>query len=258
MLTPFLAQVPASADSAPMSTVLEAIVDGGPVMIPLGLCSVVALAWSLERLVRLRDGALGNRELEQRLLAAVREGGPARALEVSRARKTALGEVVEPILRRWSEGRAALEKAAEDAGSRVLRAQVASLRTLTVVAVIAPLLGLLGTVIGIILSFREIAHSNAIGRPEALSAGIAQALVTTAAGLVIAIPTQAMYFWLRARIDRFGRRVELFGEELLAVHDAPQRDEPPAPPRAGVESAPRPPEVLAPVSSAQPAVGFGA
>jgi biopolymer transport protein ExbB len=67
-----------------------------------------------------------------------------------------------------------------------------------VITVTAPLLGLLGTVIGIIIAFRDIAASDAMGKPEALATGIAQALVCTASGLAIAIPTQASYYWFRA------------------------------------------------------------
>jgi hypothetical protein len=73
-------------------------------------------------------------------------------------------------------------------------------------------------VIGIIIAFRDIALSNAMGKPEALAVGIAQALVTTASGLVIAIPAQAAYFWFRARIDRFRKLVEETGEQVFTVH----------------------------------------
>src|SRR4029078_2923114 len=87
--------------------------------------------------------------------------------------------------------------------SRELRGLLSSLRPLSVIAVTAPLLGLLGTVIGIIIAFGDIALSDAMGKPEALAVGIAQALVTTATGLAVAIPTQAAYYWLRAGLDLF-------------------------------------------------------
>src|SRR5262249_3509366 len=80
-------------------------------------------------------------------------------------------------------------------------------------------------------AFRDIALSNAMGKPEALAVGIAQALVTTASGLVVAIPAQLAYYWFRARIDRFGRLVEDTGERILALRDgrAPRPSTPPAP-----------------------------
>lgn len=239
-----------------MDSLLETIVQGGPVMIPLGICSVVALAWTFDRWLRTRASTLGNAAHADTLIAALNQGGPAQALAVSRGKRTALGAILEPALERWRLPRAALEKMIEDVGAREVRALVSSLRPLTVVAVIAPLLGLLGTVIGIILAFRDIALSNAIGRPEALSAGIAQALVTTAAGLVIAIPTQAIYYWLRARIDRFAQRVEAVGDRLLDVHErtdvATIPPSPPgAPPSAVAPSTPPfVPEILAAPASA--------
>lgn len=235
-----------------MDSLFETIVQGGPVMIPLGVCSVVALAWTFDRWLRTRASALGSAAHADALIAALDQGGPAQALALSRAKRTLLGAIVEPALERWRLPRPALEKLIEDVGAREVRTLVSSLRPLTVVAVIAPLLGLLGTVVGIIQAFRDIALSDAIGRPEALSAGIAQALVTTAAGLVIAIPTQAIYYGFRARIDRFARRIEAVGDRLLDAHErGTVAVIPPAPPTAAAPSpAPFVPEILGAPASA--------
>jgi biopolymer transport protein ExbB len=205
-------------DPVQLSSVFESLVSGGPVMIPLGLCSVIAVTWILERSLRMRAPTLGSRALAEQLLTTARERGPASALELTRANGTVLAKSLQPMFERWDESRANLEKAVEDSSSREVRALVSSLRPLTVISVCAPLLGLLGTVMGIIIAFRDIALSDAIGKPEALSAGIAQALVTTAAGLAIAIPTQVAFYWFRAKIDRFWRLVEETGEQLFLVH----------------------------------------
>ncbi|MCB9916594.1 MAG: MotA/TolQ/ExbB proton channel family protein [Planctomycetes bacterium] len=111
-------------------------------------------------------------------------------------------------LARAGGGAVAAERAAEDAGRREVRRLTGGLRPLVVVAMIAPLLGLLGTVWGMILAFTRIAQEDGLGRPELLAGGISQALITTAAGLAVAIPTQALYYYFRARIDRFARLVE--------------------------------------------------
>lgn len=208
---------PAQQAPVKLGTFFETLVGGGPVMIPLVLCSVILLAWVMERALRLRASRLGDRRHAEMLITAAREGGPTRALDVARARPNVMSRIMQPVFERWGEERPALEKAVEDAGSRELRALIASLRPLTVIAVSAPLLGLLGTVIGIIIAFRDIALSDAMGKPDALAVGIAQALVTTAAGLVVAIPAQASYYWFRARIDRFRRLVEETGEQVFAV-----------------------------------------
>jgi biopolymer transport protein ExbB len=116
------------------------------------------------------------------------------------------------------------EKAVEDAGARELARLNSHLRPLAIVAVLAPLLGFLGTVFGMIQAFITIALREGLGRPELLAAGISQALVTTAAGLCVAIPAQAAYFWFRGRVERFGRRVEdlyLELDEALAKRGTP-------------------------------------
>ena len=208
-------------------------------MIPLAACSVIALGWMLERWMRLRSGVVGGRAQADLIVSAARDHGAARALDLARAHPTVLAKVLQPVLERWSESRPALEKAVEDAGSRELRGLISSLRPLTVITVTAPLLGLLGTVIGIIIAFRDIAASDAMGKPEALATGIAQALITTASGLAIAIPVQASYYWFRARIDRLWKLVEETGERLFLVHSGlaapaasmqPPQAAPPAPP----------------------------
>jgi biopolymer transport protein ExbB len=211
--------VPQTPSKVQLGTFFEALVRGGPVMIPLALCSVIAVAWIIERALRMRRGVLGDRAQAEALVAAARDGGPTRALDLVRARPTQLAAIFQPMFERWSESGPALEKAVEDVGSRRVRALGSSLRPFSVIAVTAPLLGLLGTVVGIIIAFRDIALSDAMGKPEALAVGIAQALITTATGLAIAIPVQAAYYWFRARIDRFRRLVEETGEQLTAVHD---------------------------------------
>jgi biopolymer transport protein ExbB len=222
----------AQSETAPrFDSFWDMLVRGGPVMILLGICSVIALTWTMERALRLRGKLLGTRAQADALVSATRDGGPARALELARSRPTLLARVLQPVYERWSEPRESLEKSVEDVGSRELRAMVTSLRPLSVITALAPLLGLLGTVIGIIIAFRDIALSDAMGKPEALAAGIGQALVTTATGLAIAIPTQAAFYWFRGRIDRFARLLEDAGERVLAVHTRPsERSAPPGSP----------------------------
>jgi biopolymer transport protein ExbB len=131
--------------------------------------------------------------------------------------------ILEAGLKRNGAPTLEVEKAVEDAGARELRRLNARLRPLAVVGVLAPLLGFLGTVFGMIQAFIDIALEDGLGRPELLAAGISQALVTTAAGLCVAIPAQAAYFWFRARVERFARRSEdlyLELDEGLARHAA--------------------------------------
>lgn len=196
------------AGAVQLDSVLDMILAGGPLMVPIALCSVVSLAFVVERSVRLRAGELGTARLGREVVERLASAGPEEALELCESREKPLTRILGAGLRRWSMPLLEMEKAVEDAGARELKRLSAPLRPLVVVGMIAPLLGLLGTVFGMIEAFRSIALEQGIGRPEVLASGIAQALITTAAGLSVAIPTQAAYYWLRARIERFANRVE--------------------------------------------------
>lgn len=202
-------QTSAPADpGATLSSLFDMVVDGGPLMIPIGFCSVIAVAYTVERMVRLRGGRLGSPRLGRRLLDGVREGGVPAGLDLCQKSRTPLARILAAGFQRTGCPRLELEKAVEDAGGREVRRLSAGLRPLVVVAMIAPLLGLLGTVWGMIDAFSNIAMKDGLGKPELLASGISQALITTAAGLAVAIPTQAAYYYFRSRIDRFVRRVE--------------------------------------------------
>ena len=212
--------------AAPPQTVsLDSLTDmllaGGPLMVPIALCSVVALAYTIERALRLRRGPLGLSELGGELVEVVRAGGPERGLELCRAKPSPLARVMQTALKSWRSPVLEREKAVEDAGQREVRRMASGLRPLVVVAALAPLLGLLGTVWGMILAFSTIAQQAGLGRPELLADGIRQALVTTAAGLAIAIPTHAAYFWLKGRIERFTRNTEDLYLQLVETLSSP-------------------------------------
>ena len=154
----------------------------------------------------------------------VMNGGPAAALEVCRRRERPLARVLAAGLARTGAPDPEVEKAVEDAGEREVKRLSANLRPLVVIGMIAPLLGLLGTVWGMIEAFSSIAFQGGLGKPELLASGISQALVTTAAGLAIAIPAQALYYYFKGRIDRFVRGVEdvyLELEDKLAPYRRP-------------------------------------
>jgi biopolymer transport protein ExbB len=203
-----------AAQEGGLDSLYDLIVSGGPIMWPIAFCSVVALGYSVERWIRMRPGPLGTARFRAELLAAAGEGGPERALELCARSATPLARTLQPGLERWDRPTLEHEKAVEDAGSREVRRLTTRLRPLVVVAGIAPLLGLLGTVWGMILAFNVIAMQQGLGRPELLANGIAQALVTTAAGLAVAIPTQAAYYYLKGRIDRFVSAAEDTWQQL--------------------------------------------
>lgn len=191
-----------------LDSVFEMVVAGGPVMIPLALCSLVALTCAFERALRLRSRALGVAELERELLPALAAGGAAGGIAVLERHATPASRVLRAGLSRWDAPYLEREKELEEAGLREVRGLSANLKPLVYIAMLAPLLGFLGTVYGMIVAFSTVALSEGLGRPELLAAGISQALVTTAAGLTIAVPAQVLYYWLKSRVERFARNVE--------------------------------------------------
>ncbi|MEM7308199.1 MAG: MotA/TolQ/ExbB proton channel family protein [Planctomycetota bacterium] len=223
--------IPPAAEPATPPVVLDSVFDmvmnGGPLMVPIALCSVVALAYTVERSVRLRPGELGTKRLGRDILDAVERDGPQAGLKVCKERKKPLARILGAGLGRFGSPMMEVEKAVEDAGEREVRRLSANLRPLVVVGMIAPLLGLLGTVWGMIEAFSSIALQDGLGKPELLASGISQALITTAAGLAIAIPAQAIYYFFRGRIDRFVRSSEdlyLELEQKLEHHRFPRID----------------------------------
>lgn len=203
-----------SPPTVQLDTLWDIIVSGGILMWPIGLCSVIGLAYIVERAIRLRDGELGSTSYGRSILDALKTGGATQAIQTCDREARPLGRILRAGLARAGAQSLEREKAVEDAGARELKRMNARLRPLAVVGVLAPLLGFLGTVFGMIQAFINIALKQGLGRPELLAAGISQALVTTAAGLCVAIPAQAAYFWFRARIDTFSRRTEDVYQEL--------------------------------------------
>ena len=113
-----------------------------------------------------------------------------------------------------------VEQAIIDTGERVTNDLRRYLRLFNGVSTISPLLGLLGTVLGMISAFNAIATADAMGRPELLAAGISQALLTTAAGLTVAIPALIAYLFFVSRVDRLIIDIDAAGQQLVDLISA--------------------------------------
>lgn len=172
---------------------LQQMLAGGSLVIVLLGCSILALAIVLERLWVLRPQAVAPRQLVERVLARqislgeLRDGSP-------------LGRVLVAGLMRRRHGQVAMREAMQAAGAREVHQLERFLNALGTVATIAPLLGLLGTVVGMIEVFQQLNLGGA-GQPQQLAGGIAKALVTTAAGLAVAIPSVIMHRFLLRRVS---------------------------------------------------------
>ncbi len=207
------------ADSAKL-TLLELLMKGGPLMYPLGLCSVILVAFIIERAIGLRR----RKVLPAATLARVNDAvngalgalDPQALLRDLAPREDPLARVVMAGLRRMHRPLPEIEKAIEDAGEREAAALRRNCRVLSMIASVAPLLGLLGTVTGMMRSFMTVAaRAEALGRTELLAAGIYEALVTTAVGLSIAIPALVVYYVFIEKVESYVAQIDSIAEELV-------------------------------------------
>ncbi len=182
---------------------------GGVLIWPILAGSVLALSVFLERLWSLRRKYVLGRGLSDEAFRAIRKGDPDQALVLCRESETALGELLAVALERWKVGQDPRE-AVEERGKSIASYLERYVVVLEVIAAIEPLLGLLGTVLGMIKVFHNVSQSaTAAGVDVALLAnGIWEALITTAAGLSVAIPTYVGYRYIQSRVDRLLTELE--------------------------------------------------
>ncbi|MCG3180617.1 MAG: hypothetical protein BIFFINMI_02979 [Phycisphaerae bacterium] len=195
---------PAAEDAESHMTLFQLLQAGGPVMYPLYLCSVVLLAFVLERLIRLRRGLIIPRSFAAAVRQMLDSGQPQRGrlLEYCKAHPSPAARIFQAAVTHMHRPLGELEKTIEDAGAREATRMARPCRAFSIIADISPLIGLLGTVWGMIQAFQLVAKEKAIGRPDLLAEGIYQALVTTAMGLTIAIPALVLYFVFIDRVER--------------------------------------------------------
>jgi len=208
--------------------VVEIVVAGGWLMLPIILCSILAIAIVIERFWTLSANRIApknvvgqvwtwikNNELDANHLRELRVGSP-------------LGQILAAGLVQARQGREAMTTAIEQAAAVVIHELERYLSTLGTIAAITPLLGLLGTVFGMIRVFTEIMVQGT-GNPNALAGGISEALITTAAGLCVAIPSYAFHRFFVRRVDTLVLALEqesaklveaLHGERRVELRDA--------------------------------------
>jgi biopolymer transport protein ExbB len=185
----------------------ELVSSGGPFMWPIILCSIIACAIVLERLWTLQRRRVTPPDLTRRIWALVEAGQVNEKVIAALEVNSPLGKLLAIGLLNRNRPRAVLMERLEDAGRHVAHDLDRFLNTLGTIAGVAPLLGLLGTVTGIIKAFEAI-YTGGMGDPRLLSGGISEALITTAAGLVVAIPSQVAYRYLRGRVDSIVVQIE--------------------------------------------------
>ena len=185
---------------------------GGIVMYPILLCSIIAFAVFLERLFAYRRGRLLPREFVNSIL-----NPPKDLKEIERVcsiYKTPLAKIVLAGAKRARYGYEEALRVMESTGVHEISTLARELRVLSTIGNVAPMLGFLGTVLGMIRAFSTIAKVGP-GRPELIASGISEALITTAAGLIVGIPSILAYNFLKNRLDKISSEMEEIALEFL-------------------------------------------
>lgn len=203
---------------------LEIVQAGGWLMLPIIACSIVAAAIILERLWTLQPKKVTPMELTPQVWQWVKQNQLDPKHIQSLHQSSPLGQILAAGLAKRFATREIVKESIEDTGRHVAHELERYLNSLGTIAAVSPLLGLLGTVIGMVEVFAAIT-THGVGNPAVLAGGISEALITTAAGLCVAIPSLIGYRYLRGRVDSLVVRMEKEAMKFLEALSQHQRAE---------------------------------
>jgi biopolymer transport protein ExbB len=200
--------------------IIEAL--GVPFIIAFGICSVITVWFSIERLVVLRRGRVIPRPFVERFLQNLEQGNldPEEAQRLCDENGSPIAQIFAHGIRKWGKSSVEVEQAIIDGGERQVSQLRAHVRVLNAMSTLTPLIGLLGTVIGMIQCFNDIAASQGMGKADQLAGGIGIALLATAAGLAVAIPSLSMYQFLSGRLDALTVDLDLLSQNVVHLVSA--------------------------------------
>ena len=193
---------------------IQTLLDGGPVMVPIGLCSIVAMAVFFERLWALRHSRVVPEHTIAAMMKLVEAGQYDEALAYARKLNMPISRVFETALSLRTMDRADIKERIEEVGRKEAADLEKHIPIVGTVASIAPLLGLLGTVGGMIATFAVI-KTQGMGQVGSMAGGISQALITTFAGLCVGIPAVVANRYLLSKVDGLLLRMEEAALTLL-------------------------------------------
>ncbi|MEN6355929.1 MAG: MotA/TolQ/ExbB proton channel family protein [Armatimonadota bacterium] len=200
-----------------MVNAVELLAKGGVVMIPLMICSVISVAVLIERYFKISKAQADVSEVIKRAEDAIYDGSPENAMSILERVDNPVARVISAGICNRHLGERGSERAMEEQGTREVSALTRRLGSLDTIITIAPLLGLLGTVTGMISAFHVIAAKSGISTPTAITGGVAEALIATATGLAIAIFTLIGNNYLQDRIKCIVAEIEARGNETVNI-----------------------------------------
>lgn len=189
---------------------------GGFLMYPIFFSSLLAIAIFFERMFFLKSIKTSTRKFSNRIRDLIRKGNINFAITACRKNFTPISQIILAALLKHGGTREEIKEAIEDTASQEVSVLERNLPILATIGNIAPLLGLLGTVFGMIKAFQVVSVVG-VGNPEALAGGISEALLTTAFGLSVAIPTIVAYNYLAHRVDRQIKEMESTCVDILEM-----------------------------------------
>jgi biopolymer transport protein ExbB len=209
------------------------IQQGGLLLYPILFASFILVLFVFERLISLRRRRVIPKPFVRQFLHQLRERSidQEEALAMCRKNASPVAEVFAGAVQKWGRPAVEVEQGIIDSGERVTAGLRRYLRLINGIATVTPLLGLLGTVVGMIQAFNDIATADAMGKPELLAAGIGQALITTAGGLTVAIPALISYMFFLSRVDRLVMDIDAVSQDVVAEISAEAGNRPKNTPR---------------------------
>lgn len=223
-----------------MGTFWEYMEKGGPVMWPILIFSIICFGFCIERAFVLRRARINVNEFLAKVRKALIVNRSVRdAVKICEQYQGPVASIMKAGLLKYGQPKEDVEKSIENAAMFEMSRLERGLMVIATGANVEPLLGFLGTVTGMINSFDTLAKQG-LSNPGAVASGISEALITTASGLIIAIPLQLLYNYFQSRINKFVRDIETSANMLLETFGemdrsgiAPERADAPGQPRVG-------------------------
>lgn len=187
---------------------IEFLAKGGILVVPILLCSVLALVIFLERMIRFARLRIQGYGLVEKIARHVKNGEDHQAYELASKSNTPMGRILVNAMEVKDQDREILETVIVHATDAEVRDLSRYLQTLATIGNIAPLLGLLGTVLGMIKAFMVIQQMGGKVNAAVLAGGIWEAMLTTALGLAVALPTMVAYSYLVSRVDKYEAQLQ--------------------------------------------------
>ena len=200
------AMVAASETGSTGKRLTDVLRNGGPLMIPILFCSFALAVFSFERCISLRKGRIISNPFAKKFIEQLEDGTLNRteAIDLCDRDGSAIAKVFKAGAQKWGKSSVEVEQAVLDEGERQSNHMRRYLRLINGIATVCPLLGLLGTVLGMIHAFDAIStvDSSVVDPKGLIASGISQALITTAAGMTVAIPALIAYMFFSSRVDQ--------------------------------------------------------